>query len=174
MSNKHIVPCTYCGTPIHGISTAHAKEEPIYCCSGCLFADSLTQSLKQDRLKLWMVAALGTIFAIFNQILFFLLGRKWTGEEVSAGPTLVVISILLGAVAWGVATGAAWKRREKGLLPTPLTFGGTTFLFLFAFVVALLVPVWAIPMAGYGIWASLLLVASTFLVGWVRRPRGKK
>lgn len=166
--------CTYCGTPVRvrvqpTAPQGEGSSQAMYCCSGCLFADSLSQSLKQDRLSLWMIGAMVTLFLIFNQVLFLLLGHKYTGQEYQAGPILSSLSLLIGAIGWGIAAGVVLKLHKLGQAPRPIGFIVVILLMLGMFVAGISQPQWGGMLAQAGLGLSFLTVFACFAQKWLLR-----
>ena len=70
--------CDYCGLPVAGSSAA---EEPLYCCSGCRLAASITAAGGADARARWMMTRLGlAVFFTMNVMVFtFLLWSQEAG-----------------------------------------------------------------------------------------------
>lgn len=173
LTEKHYDSCIYCGTSIRVRNTGQQDEpqKPLYCCSGCLFADSLTQSLKQDRLSLWMVAAAATLFLVFNQILFLLLGIKYAEQGYQAGPILCGLSLLIGGIAWGVVAWVVLKLHKNGQAPKPVAFILVVLLFAVALIASLVEGAWRKDLAIAGLGLSFLTILFCFVQGWFRSKK---
>ncbi len=171
---KSSLSCTYCGLPVFARHVEAGR--PVYCCSGCLFADSLSQSLRQERLSLWMIFAMVTLFLVFNQMLFLLLGSKYYEEGIAAGSVLLVISLLAGVGAWGGSAGMVIRQSRQGMAPRPWFFIGISLAFVGGILYGLLSPERLPLIARVGIVVSLLVVVLCFLQRWLLRPfrRGSK
>ncbi len=160
--------CTYCGVPL--LVRRAEPGKPVYCCSGCLFADSLSQSLRQDRLSLWMVTAIASLFLVFNQVLFLLLGGKYLQDGHAAGAFLLGISLLAGLLAWGCAAGVAMRLHRDGQAPRPVVFIGIAGLFVAAIVAGIFSwAEWPV-LARSGVALSAVVVVFCFLQQWLLRP----
>ena len=70
--------CDYCGLPVAGSSAA---EGPLYCCSGCRLAASITAAGGADARARWMMTRLGlAVFFTMNVMVFtFLLWSQEAG-----------------------------------------------------------------------------------------------
>lgn len=169
-TENHHDSCIYCGTPVRVRISARLDEaaRPLYCCSGCLFADSLTQSLKQDRLSLWMVGAAATLFLVFNQILFLLLGLKYGGQGYQSGAVLCGLSLLIGGIAWGVVAGVVCKLHKNNQAPRPIAFVGVVVLFAAGLIGGMIETSWLGSLGKAGLGLSFLTIFFCFAQGWFR------
>jgi ABC-type multidrug transport system permease subunit len=170
---KRLSSCTYCGLPVR--SRIETTDLPVYCCSGCLFADSLSQSLRQERLSLWMIFAMVTVFLVFNQILLFLLGGKYLAEGSDSGAVLLSFSLLAGVVAWGSAAGMAIRQSKQGMTPLPWVFIGISLLFVCgAFYGSMYDAEHLQWTARAGLIGSVVVLCFCFLQRWLLRPFRKR
>lgn len=79
--------CDYCGLPLREprpAGAAAADDGPLYCCLGCRFAASITDSRGEDGEARWMMTRLGlALFFTMNVMVFTML--LWSQQEGAEG-----------------------------------------------------------------------------------------
>jgi hypothetical protein len=108
------IQCNYCGLPFQ-VRRVEAGRD-YYCCSGCALASRLPKAGAGGQFPVTpaLVAALGTGFAFFNEVLFWTLAVALDLEHRAATALLFArVSAGLGVLVWAALAAGMWRARVR-------------------------------------------------------------